>query len=181
MSALEDYLRRRGTSPLTQALGTDDAKFKNLLRTVNTYNTNRVGGQVLSLAGADIDPSGLTAQQRPGVLSTTSKALNAPRAGLFRVLGMDPELTGKDVFRSSSGDNLLKKAAKTVGGFAFGDSGCHHQPTVWLWHGCFGHRRPCHTCRRSGFDDRGRGREHEPRSFCDAQSRGGVWPQSANF
>ena len=119
MSALEDYLKRRGTSPLTQALGTDDAKFKNLLRTVNTYNTNRVGGQVLSLAGADIDPSGLTAQQRPGVLSTTLKALNAPRAGLFRVLGMDPELTGKDVFRSSAGDNLLEKAAKTVGGFAF--------------------------------------------------------------
>lgn len=118
MSALEDYLRRRGSSPLTQALGVDDSRFKNLLRTVNTYNVNRVGGQALSLAGADIDPSGLTAEQKPGVLNTVFRALNAPRNALFRVMGVDPELTGGDVFRTSASDNLFERGAKLAGAFA---------------------------------------------------------------
>ena len=126
MSQLDRYLSSGGvSSPLAQTLGPDGQKFLNLLRTVNTYNVNRVGGEALSLAGADIDPSGLTSESKPGVLDTVfkglgavSKAINAPRNALFRVMGVDPELSGKDVFRPNASDNLLEKAGKTVGAFA---------------------------------------------------------------
>lgn len=119
MSALDDYLRRKGTDPLGQSLGPEGQKFLNLLRTVNTYNVNRVGGRALSLAGSDIDPSGLTAERKPGILATAGKVWNAPRKGLFRVLGLDPELSGGDVFRTSGKDNLFERAGKLAGAFAF--------------------------------------------------------------
>lgn len=119
MSQLESYLSSGGVpNPLAQTLGSEGQKFLNLLRTVNTYNVNRVGGQALSLAGADIDPSGLTAEKKPGVLSTVFKALNAPRNALFRVVGVDPETTGGDVFRTSKGDNVFERGAKLLGAFA---------------------------------------------------------------
>lgn len=113
MATLDDYLLR-GQIPL----GEEGEKFRNLLRTVNTYNVNRAGGQALSLAGADIDPSGLTAQTRPGVLDTVFKALSAPRNLAFRIAGVDPEITGGDIFRTRKDDSVLERIGKFGGAFA---------------------------------------------------------------
>jgi len=114
MATLDSYLSG-GQIPL----GEEGERFRNLLRTVNTYNVNRAGGQALSLAGADIDPSGLTAQKRPGVLDVVFGALNAPRKALFRVAGVNPEVTGGDVFRTQKDDSILERAGKFAGAFAF--------------------------------------------------------------
>lgn len=114
MASLDDYLLR-GQIPL----GEEGERFRNLLRTVNTYNVNRAGGQALSLAGADIDPSSLAAKTRPGVLDTAFKALSAPRNLAFRIAGVDPEVTGGDIFRTRKDDSVLERIGKFGGAFAF--------------------------------------------------------------
>lgn len=114
MATLNDYLSG-GQVPL----GQEGERFRNLLRTVNAYNVNRAAGQSLALAGANIDPSSLAAQQRPGVLDVVFGALNAPRKALFRVAGVDPEVTGGDVFRTQKDDSVLKRLGKFAGAFAF--------------------------------------------------------------
>lgn len=114
MSSLDRYLST-GYSDSYQ----DTEDFRNLLRTINAYNVNRAGGQALYLAGGDIDPSGLTGQTRPGVLDTVFKALNAPKRFAFRMAGVDPDLTGGDIFRTQSSDSILERIGKLGGAFAF--------------------------------------------------------------
>jgi hypothetical protein len=120
MTEFERYLLRGGrTLPGDQEGLTAGDRYRNLLRTVNTYNVNRYGGRALGLAGADIDQEALTGKPRPGVLSTAFKVLDAPRRGLFKFIGADPNLTGGDVFRQADADSLLGKVGRYAGAFAF--------------------------------------------------------------
>ena len=119
MSKLDDYLSNRVSNLSTGQIGRDNKKYLNLLRTVNTYNVNRAGGDALALAGSDIDTTGLSGKARTGVLSKTLGLLNAPKKMLFTGLGIDPNLTGGDIFKIDSDDSLIGKAGKFAGAFAF--------------------------------------------------------------
>jgi hypothetical protein len=114
VATLDDYLLT-GEIPL----GREGEQFRNMLRTVNTYNVNRAGGQALALAGGGVDPYSLNVETRPGILDKVFGVLNAPRNLAFRIGGVDPSVTGGDVFRTRKDDSLLERAGKFAGAFAF--------------------------------------------------------------
>jgi hypothetical protein len=115
MNEFERYLASRGQLQL----GDRGERFRDLLRTVNTYNVNRMGGQALGLAGANIDQRALEGKTKPGLLESTFKVLDAPRRVAFRAIGVDPSVTGGDVFRQQKDDSALERIGKFAGAFAF--------------------------------------------------------------